>query len=171
MVKREPSQKRKRAISPDAQEDTAQPQWHSSHVSLQVHDPSLEASRQKALKQSLVIDIRPHQTVEFTDDGPSPVLPDVFYVPAATNHEALDSFILLNGHLYIFQFTVGMKHDIKPGLIHFLTPRQGVPSIGNWRFVFVIPPNLILKCPRPWRLELRQLHPYSVVVSIPASLK
>jgi hypothetical protein len=139
------------------------PQWHSSHV--HVFDSILDASRQRALLQSRYIDINPSQSFEF-QDALSSVSPRIFYVPVATNHEALDSFILLNEELFVFQFTVGTHHGIKPGLIKFLKRCSGVPTMDKWTFVFVIPDNTILKCPQPWSLELRKLRLWSTVMVI-----
>ena len=159
MVRLKPGQKNKS----DSTDDEKKSQWYSSHLSLD--NVSLEASRQEVLEQVLTINIHPSETLEFTKDGPSHIVPDVFYVPEVTNHEVLDSFLLLNGCLYIFQFTLGKNHGIKSGLIRFLEKYPGVPPMEEWRFVFVIEPNLTLVCPQPWPLKMRGLHPYSAVLS------
>lgn len=140
------------------------PQWYSSHGFL--NNSKLEQFRQQALQQEMRIDANPSRTEEFPDDGPSSITSDVFYVPEATNHEALDSFILLNNHLFIFQFTIGQTHGIKPGLLRFFERCKGAPPMSEWRFVFIIEPNLTLTCPQPWHLDLRKLLPYSAVVNI-----
>jgi hypothetical protein len=150
----------RKGIKSDSADKEAMPQWHSGHMDLP--DALLEA----AFKERILANVHPSQTLEFTDDGPSSVKSGIYYVPEATNHEALDSFLLLDEHLFIFQFTIGTHHGIKPGLIKFLKGRPGVPDMVKWRFVFVIPPNLIVKCPQPWLLELRQLQLYSAVVTI-----
>lgn len=137
------------------------PQWYSSHVLLR--NRSLEASRQQAFQQALTVCVKPSWTLEYTDDGPSSIESDVFYVPELSNQVALDSFILLNGFLYIFQFTIGEKHDIKLGLVDFAT-RLDLPSMDKWRFVFILPPNSTLVCPQPWRLEMHTLQLYSAVI-------
>jgi hypothetical protein len=140
------------------------PQWYSSHAFL--NNLTLEQSRQKALQQDISIDTEPSRTDEFPDNGPLFIASNVFYVPEATNHEALDSFILLDGRLIIFQFTVGKTHGIKPGLLRFFEKCKGAPPMSKWRFVFIIEPNLTLISPQPWRLDLRKLHPYSAVVDV-----
>jgi hypothetical protein len=76
------------------------PQWHSGHVFLS--NTALEASRRQALQHGLKINTKPTRTEEFTDNGPPRMEPNVFYVPQASNHAALDSFILLDGLLLIF---------------------------------------------------------------------
>ena len=159
MVRLKPGQKNKS----DSTDDEKKSQWYSSHLSLD--NVSLEASRQEVLEQVLTINIHPSETLEFTKDGPSHIVPDVFYVPEVTNHEALDSFLLLNGCLYIFRFTIGKNHSIKPGLIRSLEKCPGVPLMKDWRFLFVIEPNLTLVCPQPWLLKMCELHLYSAVLS------
>jgi hypothetical protein len=137
------------------------PQWHSSHMFLS--NTPLEASRQRALGQQLKLRIYPTQTIEFTSN-PLPIVPGIFYVPEAPNHPAYGSFLLLDNHFIIFQFTIGFKHGIKPKLIHFLEKCAGIPPMEKWIFVFVIPPGLTLKCPQPRDLKLRALPLYSAVV-------
>jgi hypothetical protein len=139
-------------------------QWYSSHAFL--NNSMLEQFRKQALQQEVRIDTKPSRTEEFPDDGPSSIVSNVFYVPEATNHEALASFILLDNHLFIFQFTIGRTHGIKPGLLRFFEQRKGAPPMSEWRFVLIIEPNLTLTCPQPWHLALRKLLPYSAVVNI-----
>ena len=140
----------------------ALPQWYSSHVPLD--NQALEASRQQVLQQGLNIATKPARTEEFPDKQPPRIEPNVFYVPEAGNQEALDSFILINGLLLIFQFTISRGHDIKPGLLRFFDRCPNCPPISDWRFVFIIPRNLTLTCPQPWRLKLREVPLFSSVV-------
>jgi hypothetical protein len=144
------------------------PRWYSSHVFL--HNETLEVARQQALlqeRQSLIIP-RDLPIVEYTDDGPSSIISDVIYVPELTNQVALDSFIQTKvgteDLLYIFQFSVGKDHDIKPGLIDFIRKCPGPPSMDMCRFVLVHPPNHTLVCPQPRKLEMQELHPCSAVL-------
>jgi hypothetical protein len=53
----------------------------------------------------------------------------VFYVPVSEIQEALDAFLLLNGILYILQFTVDQNHSIKPGFVKFLQKCECVPPL------------------------------------------
>jgi uncharacterized membrane protein len=70
--------------------------------------------------QSLIIP-KDLQIKEYAKDGPlSPITPNVIYVPELTNQVALDSFIVMNDLLYIFQFTISKEHGIKLGLIDLL---------------------------------------------------
>ena len=146
--------------------DGPQNQWHSTH--LVIHNPVLEALRVKVLaRKSFEVKIRSNRTVEYSDNGLQSIEPNVFYVPKMTNQKAFDSFILLDGFLYIFQITVEMHHDINHGLIDVGEKySHGFPPRDKWRFVFIIPPNMTLTVPRPWKLALRDLSPYSAVVDV-----
>ncbi|KAF8340042.1 hypothetical protein F5887DRAFT_1160464 [Amanita rubescens] len=139
------------------------PRWHSSHISLP--NATLEAARQQALRKPQSLNIPEHlPIVEYTDDGPSSIESNVLYLPELTNQVALNSFILTNDLLYIFQFSVGSVHDIKPGLIDFIRKCYGPPSMDKCRFVFIHPPNHTLICPQPRRLEMQELHPCSAAL-------
>jgi len=59
------------------------------------------------------------------------------------NQNALDAFISLDDLLYIFQFTVASKHDNSHGLID-VADQYSFPPRDQWRFVFIILPNLTL---------------------------
>ena len=85
------------------------PRWYSSHVPLS--NATLEARRQEALQQLQKIEIHPSETEEFDSDIAT-IREGVFYVPVSENEEPLDSFIVLDGILYIFQFTIAGNHFI-----------------------------------------------------------
>ncbi|KAM6503263.1 hypothetical protein JOM56_000206 [Amanita muscaria] len=137
------------------------PRWYPSHTVL--CNPLLEAARQQALDQQISVEIRPKTTVEYTDEGLRSIEPNIFYVPALTNQTALDSFILLDGFLYIFQTTVASSHGIDQGLVA-IADSCNLPSKERWRFVFIMPPDLILSVAQPWRLDRQSLSPFSAVV-------
>jgi hypothetical protein len=139
--------------------DRTLPRWHSSHSVLQ--NTSLEALRQQVFQEKFTITIRPSQTIEYADAGLSHASQDVFYVPGSANTVVLDSFIVINGFLYIFQFTIASEHDVETGLIDLLGKRQGVPPMDNWRFVFVTPPDSTLTVRL---LKLHELRPYTSVI-------
>jgi hypothetical protein len=77
---------------------------------------TLEAKRQEALQQLQKIEVHPSETEEFDSDIAT-IREGVFYVPVSENGEALNSFIVLDGILYIFQFTIAGNHFIKPGFL------------------------------------------------------
>jgi hypothetical protein len=142
-------------------EEETQHKWYSSHIL--IHNRALEASRRKALNQWRRVDIHSTHIHEYTDDGLQSIEPNTLYIPEATNQKALDSFILLDGLLYIFQIAVGPKHDIDQGLIN-VADQFSFPPMDRWCFVFIVPPNTTLTVSRPWRLALRDLSLYSAVV-------
>ena len=136
------------------------PQWHSGHIALA--NKSLNKLRKRA--QHFKINIPDPKMVEYGEKGPSSITANVLYLPKLTNQVALDSFILFENFFYIFQFTIGKQHDIKPGLVDWYERCSGVPPITRWRFVFVIGPNQYLTCPQPRLLNLHQLQPFSAVM-------
>jgi hypothetical protein len=143
-------------------------QYHSSH--LEQKNLDLERLRKEALKRMCNVDTKPVGLEEFPVGGPLSIQKGIYYLPAATNHEASDSFILLNNILYIFQYTIGSTHGIKIGLVTFFEKyieRGEVPPISGWRFVFIIDSNQTLTCPQPWQLKLREMPLYSAVVEVP----
>jgi len=143
------------------------PQWHSAH--LRFADKTLREFRRRALKKEIPINIPDPKMVEYGEKGPSSITANVLYLPKLTNQVALDSFILFENSLYIFQFTNSKQHDIKPGLVDWYERCSGFPPMTCWRFVFVIPPNLHMKCPQPRPLKLRQLEPFSAVMTLKKS--
>lgn len=143
---------------------TGKPQWNSSHV-LFLNNAELERSRQEALQQRQPLVIPKH--LEYVKHEPSmPIKSNIIYVPEWTSQVALNSFIVMNNHLYIFQFTIGGEHSIKPELMNFVCRYPELPSMDNWHLIFIIPPNHILKCQQPRGREMRELHPYSAVIDL-----
>jgi hypothetical protein len=67
---------------PSTREDSL-PRWYSSHVLLR--DQTLETRRQQALGEGHRIQVQPSQIVEYTDDGPSSMVPGALYVPKINN--------------------------------------------------------------------------------------
>ena len=148
--------------------DESQHQWYSSHII--IHNPALDARRLQ-VSNGFDVNIHPNRTLEYSDNGLQSIEPNVFYVPKMTNQKAFDSFVLLDGLLYIFQITAGLHHDINQGLID-VADKYSFPPRDQWHFTFIMPPNMTLTVPRTWRLALRDLSPYSAVVDVdPAQLQ
>ena len=82
-------------------------QWHSSHQSLD--KPESEALRWKGLADKCKVSFMPSSTIEYGDNI-STVDEGIFYVPESATEMGFDSFIVVNGVLYIFQFTIASKH-------------------------------------------------------------
>jgi len=141
----------------------SRPRWYTSHASLT--NKTLEAKRKEALLRSQTIQFPDTTTQEFKTDEILSLCEGVFYVPVSENQEALDAFLLLNGILYILQFTVGQNRSIKPGFVEFLQKCQHVPPLEEWKFVFLIPPDLTLLCSEPLP-GLCDLNPYSAELDL-----
>jgi hypothetical protein len=147
-----------------------QPQWHSSHPIRSGENSELRRLRQDAWDHRTILDVRPTDTQEYGDQEFREFDPkrNIYYIPKITNEEALDSFIWYGNYLYIFQFTVSKKQDIKTGFISRFTACNKFPQPGNWRFVFVIPngDGQILKCPYFQIPNLPDFKPFSAQVAM-----
>ncbi|KAH9172639.1 hypothetical protein EDB89DRAFT_2229267 [Lactarius sanguifluus] len=97
------------------------------------------------------IDITPAKTFVYTASGlDHPIEDMVYYALEAQNQVAFDSFIMAEGKLYIFQFTIVSGHSIKEGIDRFfskMVPR--VPPRADWHFVFVVPSSVSEICCSP----------------------
>jgi hypothetical protein len=145
-----------------------QPQWHT--INIQLTPQPLEKKRRTALRKKTPLVIRPNTFVEYTSPKLSKKLtikPDVYYSPASPNQVGFDSFIVHNYILYLFQFRVKPKHDIKD-FFHFFSGCTGLPSRQHWRFIFVRPSDIrsTLTCPFPSTAALRKLPLYLAEVDM-----
>jgi len=150
-----------------ASETKRKPQWHTSHYPLS--NKKLENKRKKALHDTIHLQTRPSNVVEYRDDELDglDVLPDVFYIPKKSNEVALDAFIVHDGYLYIFQFTGGKKHRINNGLLPLLERCDQIPKRDKWRFTFVIPNDSeLLRTPYPRNELLQRLKLFSSAVAV-----
>jgi len=148
--------------------DGALPQYYSSHIALDNRD--LEKLRREALKKVYKVEIKPEAVEVFQEGGPSSIQEGIFYIPDASNHEALDSFILLDDVLHIFQFTVGSIHGIKFRLVTFFEKYEElkhIPPISSWTFIFIVDSNQTRICPQPRRLKLRELPLHTAIIEVP----
>lgn len=135
--------------------------WYSSHLFI---DTTLEPYRQLALQERQSFSIPRYLAVEeYPKSGPSSITSNVIYVPELPNQAGLNSFIVINGILYMFQFTVVEEHEIKPGLVDFFSNYTELPSMENWRFIFILPLNHQLVCPQPRSFEIQ---PYSAIIDL-----
>ena len=138
------------------------PRWCSSHEFLT--NSQLEEQCQQVLTHLV---IRPIRREEFPDNKHLSLARNVMYVPEVDNKVALNSFILLNDGLFIFQFTIADTHDIKQGLLDFF--KEYVvpsPSPSSWNFLFIIEPKRKLICLQPQNATLPELKMYSAVVDV-----
>ncbi|KAH9034849.1 hypothetical protein EDB85DRAFT_2087937 [Lactarius pseudohatsudake] len=108
------------------------PRWHSNHGD--------GANRSLVLP----IDITPAETFVYPEYGlDHPIKDRVYYVPEAQHQVAFDSFIMVKGKLYIFQFATGSDHPIKKGMFRFFSKMVpgALPPLADWHFVLVVPPS------------------------------
>ncbi|KAF8501872.1 hypothetical protein BU17DRAFT_78406 [Hysterangium stoloniferum] len=135
------------------------PQWYSSHIPL--FNPELEQLRVQAVEEDL--SVTPTQTIEYLESELDTILSDVFYIPERSNQVAIDSFILSNGKLYLFQFTIAKNHPIKSGIINYAV-KHGFPKQEDWCFVFIVPPGLTLTVPQ--QPAVKEVRLYTAVVDV-----
>jgi hypothetical protein len=144
--------------------------WHASHCAIDasvLYAQELEEKRQVALLDCVALDVEPASSFVY-DRLAFPLEQNVYYVPKKLNEAAFDSFILKDGLLYLFQFTVSPKHDINEALITRFQDCADVPTPDNWRYIFIIPNDkTVFNCPYPTKShELRKLTPFSSQVPV-----
>jgi hypothetical protein len=119
--------------------------WVSTH-----EDPDWADQR------SMTVDFSPREIVDEYDGAtirqPQQGIEGIFFIP---KQAAFDSFVVFDGILYIFQFSIAAEHDIEQGLASF--SRQGLdwlPPKTKWYLIFVIPSGKRITCPQPHDHEL-----------------
>ncbi len=140
--------------------------WHTSHNRL---SGELEGMRLDALGRSISLNIPTPDICEYNhlELEELAVEPGIFYIPAAENAEAVDSFIYCGNNLYLFQFTVSGDHDIKPGFISRFAKCNKFPPRENWHFIFILPDDVsVLKCRYPKDPDLQNLKIFSSQVKL-----
>ncbi|KAI0256325.1 hypothetical protein BJV78DRAFT_1358290 [Lactifluus subvellereus] len=138
--------------------------WHSNHGGGEDNFPgdtqTTKRRRTAALWTRLDSDhcvkFSLKKTVVYEGSELKVIQPSTFYVRKSTNQVAFDSFIMEDGHLYIFQFTIALTHSIKKGIVSFFS-QPSLPPRTKWHFIFVIPPGSKISCPQPRNPELNEL--------------
>ncbi|KAI0290204.1 hypothetical protein BC826DRAFT_970525 [Russula brevipes] len=131
------------------------PEWENGQSAVLDQD---SASPEEA-HSSLTLGFQPRRTVEYEGNMIGEIDEGVFYVPEASNQVAFDSFILFDGFLHIFQFSIASKHGIKPGFASFFSG-QGLASLppkSKWRYIFVVPTGNSISFPQPSDGDLMEL--------------
>lgn len=84
--------------------------------------------------------------------------PNTFYIPQLSNQVAFDSFILADGVLLIFQFTIALLHHIKEGIMPFFTQLMlnSMFQMTEPHFIFVIPHRVAIVCPESGGAKLKK---------------
>ena len=130
--------------TPMVQLNHANSRWHALFGTKQPQSATVHGVAQRVF--SLQVDVG--STFIYDTTTQLSIQPDIYYVPQSGQQVALDSFILQEEYLYIFQCTGRHDHDIKSGINDFLASCSGLPPHTNWHFVFVIPDDLVLfSCP------------------------
>jgi hypothetical protein len=140
------------------------PQWFSSHTDFSESQAPLEVLRASALARGASLNMYPSRFVEIARG--LHIEADVYYLPIKTIQAGIDSFILHDQTLYLFQMTISDTHGISDELWPFFVSLIGLPPKSNWRFIFVKPPGKILACPVPRSAELWDLDLYSAEVEV-----
>ena len=134
MLRKEPTGKKRSA------------QWESQFVQdLVPQSTEGEGSISEMAKKELPsIEIQPRKTIRYPKPRPQVVNPSTYYVPASSDQVGFDSFIVADGALYMFQFTIADDHPIKACLMDFF-PESHYEE-NDWYFIFVVPPGGKLTC-------------------------
>ncbi|KAK2461336.1 hypothetical protein APHAL10511_006863 [Amanita phalloides] len=129
---------------PMVRSNRANSRWHASFGTKRPPSATIHGVAQQVF--SLQVDVG--STFVYDTTTKLNIRPDVYYIHRSGQQVALDSFILHGGYLNIFQCTGCHDHDIKSGINDFLASCSGLPPRTNWRFVFVIPDDLVsFSCP------------------------
>ena len=145
-----------------------QPSYHSSHRPL--NHRTLEQLRLQQNSSFLSIPATSmHSRLYLPAELTSELEPDegVYYIPDAPNQETMDSFIVYQGSLYVFQFTIAQSHDTKMGIAPFIERmKKSVPVI----FIYIIPHDLnLLKVPYQAKPPFETIPCYSAQIIVDAS--
>lgn len=79
-------------------------------------------SSHRGLKQKHLLTMNLHSVVDILAFPASflEIKPGVFYIPRTTNFVSIDSFVVVDEKLILFQFTTSPNHDIKSGIFDLL---------------------------------------------------
>ena len=145
---------------PMVRSDCANSRWHASFSTKRPQSATVLGVAQEFF--SLHVNVQGNTSIYDTTTRQICILPDVYYVPRSGQQVALDSFILHGGYLNVFQCTGRHDRGIKSGLIDFLASCSGLPPRTNWRFVFIIPEDLVsFSCPASSNPAVKDLGLYT----------
>ena len=119
---------------------------------------------------AIPISFKPQDITQYQWPGPNVVGSSIYYVPESSNQVAFDSFVVDDRVLYIFQFTIATSHQIRAGIMDFLSQQSLRTTLQGeeWRFIFIIPPGHMVECPEASdnRLEefWKKVELYSAVI-------
>ena len=143
--------------------------WHSSHTkfSQSAQSTTLEVLCKCALTHCDSLHHAPSRVVEcLSNEIKRGIETNVYYIPIKMNEPGINSILLHDGILYLFQMSVSDTHGISDKLWTFLRSLKGIPPKENWRFIFVKRPGNALACPVPQSDDLLDLALYSAEVEV-----
>ena len=149
--------------------DKEMPQWFSSHTKFSgsAQSQALEVLRVSASASRRFFHCAPSRVVEYhSNEIKRGIETNVYYIPIKTNEPRIDSILLHDGILYLFQVSVSGTHDISNKLWTFLGSLEGTPPKENWRLILVKPPGNALACPVPQSDDLLDLALFSAEVEV-----
>ena len=91
--------------------------------------------------------LKPENIVEYAGSELEMFQPGVFYVPKSSSQAAFDPFILGDGVLLIFRFTIEPLHRIKVTEFFLQPTLHSMFQETTPRFIFVIRPEETIVCP------------------------
>ncbi|CAG8639975.1 12296_t:CDS:2, partial [Acaulospora colombiana] len=141
--------------------------WHARFSDYSGHPELQKALKSAPDTQKLSLTIKPSRLIEYDSTGPLEHRELVYYVPWSNNQVAIDSFIVHDGDLYLFQFAGGSSHDINQGLEKFLLRLSPPISPLKQHFIFVVPDHLkSFSCQHSREGFLQNHAPYVAKVSV-----
>ena len=98
--------------------------------------------RKKSKTPEFSIDIQPTRMIAYPGSSLGTIEPGAYYILESESQVAFDSFIVADGTLYIFRFSMASAsdHPIDTDILSFL-PQVSLLSKMEWRYVFVVPPR------------------------------
>ncbi|KAF8513912.1 hypothetical protein BU17DRAFT_94947 [Hysterangium stoloniferum] len=125
------------------------------------HNASLDTSSDFSLR------VTPAGTIKYDYTEQLTIKEAWYYIPRSANEAAIDSLMLHDGYLYLFQFTTGKTHNIKSGLQNVLNGFTGLPHRKDWRFIFIVPDDLTsFSCPHSNKGFLLDHIPFTAQVAV-----
>lgn len=136
--------------------------WHAAFGDFSA-SPMLHKARDdmsSATLPPISLSISPSKSQVY-NNRPLTIEENIYYVPLSENEVAIDSFIVHDGHLYLFQFASGSQHGVNRGLLTTLARFSGLPAAQNQHIIFVVPKRLAqFNCPHSNDGFLRDHVPY-----------
>jgi hypothetical protein len=143
--------------------------WHAAFGDFSAN-PTSQKAKEDALKAGLpplCLSLQPEDALTHNFNSQLVIEEDYYYMPLADNQVGIDSFIVHDGHLYLFQFTSGTDYSVNDGLLTTLSRISPLPASENQHFIFVVPSDSpTFDCPNSEDGFLKNHVPYVVQVEM-----